>query len=76
MTKLLLSAALAALATDARLRRAVDIVQRVEALPAVQAAFASNFVPLSGAGWWRRVVALACCRCVATVDRSRRGRRC
>jgi putative ABC transport system permease protein len=35
---------------DARLRRAADIVQRVESIPGVQAAFASNFVPLSGGG--------------------------
>ena len=33
---------------DAKLRRAEDIVRRVEALPAVRATFASNFVPLSG----------------------------
>jgi putative ABC transport system permease protein len=35
---------------DAKLRRVEDIVRRVEALPAVRAAFASNFVPLSGGG--------------------------
>jgi len=35
---------------DAKLRRAEDIVRRVEALPAVRATFASNFVPLSGGG--------------------------
>jgi putative ABC transport system permease protein len=36
--------------TDAKLRRVEDIVRRVEALPAVRAAYASNFVPLSGGG--------------------------
>jgi putative ABC transport system permease protein len=36
--------------TDAKLRRVEDIVRRVEALPAVRATFASNFVPLSGGG--------------------------
>jgi putative ABC transport system permease protein len=35
---------------DAKLRRVEDIVRRVEALPGVRAAFASNFVPLSGGG--------------------------
>ena len=35
---------------DAKSRRVEDIVRRVETLPAVQAAFASNFVPLSGGG--------------------------
>jgi putative ABC transport system permease protein len=37
-------------APDAKLRRVEDIVRRVEALPAVRATFASNFVPLSGGG--------------------------
>ena len=32
---------------DAKLHRVEDIVRRVEALPGVQAAFASNFVPLA-----------------------------
>ena len=36
--------------TDAKLRRVEDIVRRVEALPAVRAVYASNFVPLSGGG--------------------------
>jgi predicted permease len=40
---------------DARLRRSQDIVSRVEALPGVSAAFASNFVPLSGGGGGGRV---------------------
>jgi len=35
---------------DAKLRRVEDIVRRVEALPAVRATYASNFVPLSGGG--------------------------
>ena len=35
---------------DAKSRRVDDIVGRVEALPGVQAAFASNFVPLGGGG--------------------------
>ena len=35
---------------DAKLRRVEDIVRRVEALPGVRAAFASNLVPLSGGG--------------------------
>ena len=36
--------------TDAKLRRVEDIVRRVEALPAVRATYASNFVPLAGGG--------------------------
>jgi putative ABC transport system permease protein len=35
---------------DAKSRRVDDIVRRVEALPGVQSAFASNFVPLGGGG--------------------------
>lgn len=35
---------------DAKLRRVEDIVRRVEALPSVRAAFASNFVPLGAGG--------------------------
>jgi putative ABC transport system permease protein len=35
---------------DAKARRVEDIVRRTEALPGVQAAFASNFVPFSGGG--------------------------
>ncbi len=35
---------------DARARRVQDVLQRVEALPGVEAAFASNLVPLSGGG--------------------------
>lgn len=41
---------------DAKLRRVQDIVQRVEALPGVEAAFASNYVPLSGGGGGGSVV--------------------
>ena len=37
-------------AEDAKLRRVQDVVERVEALAGVQAAFASNYVPLSGGG--------------------------
>ena len=36
--------------TDARLRRMDDVVHRIEALPGVRAAFASNYIPLSGGG--------------------------
>ena len=35
---------------DAKLRRVEDVVRRVEALPGVQAAFASNLIPISGGG--------------------------
>jgi putative ABC transport system permease protein len=41
---------------DAKARRVDDIVKRVEALPAVQSAFASNFVPLGGGGGGGAVV--------------------
>ena len=41
---------------DAKLRRVEDIVRRVEALPGVRAAFASNLVPLSGGGGGGTVV--------------------
>jgi putative ABC transport system permease protein len=37
-------------AADAKARRAEDIARRVEAIPGVEAAFASNFVPLGGGG--------------------------
>jgi len=40
---------------DARLHRVEDIVQRVEALPGVRAAFASNLVPINGGGGGGRV---------------------
>jgi putative ABC transport system permease protein len=35
---------------DARLRRVEDLVRRIEAVPGVSAAFASNFIPLGGVG--------------------------
>jgi putative ABC transport system permease protein len=41
---------------DAKLRRVEDIVKRVEALPGVRAAFASNLVPLSNGGGGGTVV--------------------
>ena len=43
-------------ARDARLRRMQDVMQRVEALPGVEAAFASNYIPLSGGGGGGRIV--------------------
>lgn len=42
-------------AEDAKTRRVEDIVRRVEALPGVTAAFASNLVPLSGGGAGTRI---------------------
>ncbi|HYN09958.1 MAG TPA: ABC transporter permease [Vicinamibacterales bacterium] len=41
---------------DAKLRRVQDIVERVERLPGVAAAFASNMVPVSGGGGGGQVV--------------------
>ncbi len=41
---------------DARARRVEDIVRRVEALAGVDAAFASNLIPVSGGGGGGRVV--------------------
>jgi putative ABC transport system permease protein len=43
-------------AEDAKLRRVEDVVRRVEALPGVRAAFASNLVPLSNGGGGGTVV--------------------
>jgi putative ABC transport system permease protein len=43
--------------SDAKSRRVEDIVRRVETLPAVERAFASNFVPLSGGGGRGAVIA-------------------
>ena len=43
-------------AAEAKARRVDDIVRRIEALPGVEAAFASNFVPLSGGGGGGEVV--------------------
>ena len=42
---------------DAKSRRVEDIVRRTESLPGVQAAFASNFVPLGGGGGGGDIVA-------------------
>jgi predicted permease len=41
---------------DARLRRVDDIVHRIEALPGVRAAFASNYTPLTGGGGGGNIV--------------------
>ena len=41
---------------DAKLRRVQDIVERVERLPGVAAAFASNLVPVSGGGGGGQIV--------------------
>ena len=41
---------------DAKARRVDDIVQRVEGLPGVQAAFASNWVPMGGGGGGGRAI--------------------
>jgi len=41
---------------DAKARRVEDIVRRIERLPGVQAAFASNFVPLGGGGGGGNVI--------------------
>ena len=41
---------------DARSQRVEDIVRRIEALPGVASAFASNFVPLDGGGGGRNAI--------------------
>ncbi|HJR59246.1 MAG TPA: ABC transporter permease [Vicinamibacterales bacterium] len=41
---------------EAKARRVEDIVRRVESLPGVQAAFASNFVPMGAGGGGGRVI--------------------
>jgi predicted permease len=41
---------------DAKSRRVEDIVRRIEGLPGVQSAFASNFVPLNGGGGGGEVI--------------------
>jgi putative ABC transport system permease protein len=41
---------------DAKVHRVEDIVRRVEALPSVEAAFASNLVPIGGGGGGGRVI--------------------
>jgi predicted permease len=43
-------------AEDARLRRVIALVERIEARPGVESAFASNFVPISGGGGGNDVV--------------------
>jgi putative ABC transport system permease protein len=43
-------------AEDARARRVADIVERLETLPGVTAAFASNLVPLDGGGGGARLL--------------------
>jgi predicted permease len=43
-------------AEDARLRRVTALVERIEARPGVESAFASNFVPISGGGGGNDVV--------------------
>jgi putative ABC transport system permease protein len=43
-------------ADDAKARRVEDIVRRVESLPGVEAAFASNFVPMGSGGGGGRVI--------------------
>jgi putative ABC transport system permease protein len=43
-------------ADDAKARRVDDIVQRVESLPGVQAAFASNWVPMGAGGGGGRAI--------------------
>jgi putative ABC transport system permease protein len=40
---------------EAKVQRTEDILRRVEALPGVQAAFASNLVPLSGGGGFSQI---------------------
>ena len=41
---------------ESKVQRTEDILRRVEALPGVQAAFASNLVPLSGGGGFSQIV--------------------
>ncbi len=41
---------------DAKARRVEDIVQRVEAMPGVEAAFASNFIPFGAGGGGGRIL--------------------
>jgi predicted permease len=43
-------------APDAKARRVEDIVERVERLPGVQAAFSSNLIPMNGGGGGGRLV--------------------
>jgi putative ABC transport system permease protein len=41
---------------ESKVRRTEDVLRRVEALPGVQAAFASNLVPLSGGGGFSQIL--------------------
>jgi putative ABC transport system permease protein len=41
---------------DAKTRRVEDVMRRIEGIPGVQAAFASNMIPLGGGGGFRNVV--------------------
>src|SRR5262245_20998771 len=41
---------------ESRVQRTEDILRRVEALPGVQAVFASNMIPLSGGGGFSRIL--------------------
>jgi putative ABC transport system permease protein len=41
---------------ESKVQRAEDILRRVEALPGVQAAFASNLIPLDGGGGFSRIL--------------------
>ena len=41
---------------QSKVQRTEDILRRVEALPGVQAAFASNMIPLSGGGGYSRIL--------------------
>ncbi len=43
-------------AKDAKARRVQDILERIEAVPGVQAAFASNLIPIAGGGSGGRVI--------------------
>ena len=56
MTMRVLHAGRGVRAADAKAQRVEDIVRRVEALPGVQAAFASNLIPLGGGGGGGQVV--------------------
>jgi putative ABC transport system permease protein len=41
---------------DAKTQRVEDVMRRIEGLPGVQAAFASNMIPLGGGGDYRNIV--------------------
>ena len=42
--------------SDAKTQRVEDVMRRIEAMPGVQAAFASNMIPLAGGGGFRTIV--------------------